>query len=162
MNFYYSRAIIQCLDTYIQELTKKPKLRSDGTATALSQRTEQLIILSKEKIWNWTMKQTMGFAFGHKRLGYTSDLQRSCATVDSGICLQACLMIARDMTLSFDYGLHAALRVWDDDDMDHGFCEACREDAKEQHETGRKQLWNKLPDMFGLESWADLKASELL
>ena len=38
----------------------------------------------------------------------------------------------------------------------NGLCRQCTLAAKGSHEAGRKQIWNKLPSIFGLPEWAEV------
>ncbi len=45
---------------------------------------------------------------------------------------------------------------WNDDDL----CETCQEEAKEIFKISRNDCWNKLPSMFGLPDWEELRSSD--
>ena len=55
------------------------------------------------------------------------------------------------------YGLEApnGLTPWDSEWGSH-ICDSCVQTAKEAHEAGRRELWDKLPKLFGLPRWEEL------
>ncbi|KAJ7637508.1 hypothetical protein B0H17DRAFT_1339515 [Mycena rosella] len=59
--------------------------------------------------------------------------------------------------LDVTYFIHPWLLVGEGMWQLFGLCEACENAAKDQHNVGRLRAWERLPVLFGLPEWKDLK-----
>jgi hypothetical protein len=101
-------------------------------------------------------------AFKHREA--TQAVLRFLVTPASKDCQQSeiCLEAKRNCNEIYAgcFPVNNPLSIWDDGDFEayvDGLCEACNENCWRFHEKARCNIWNDLPDMYGLRPWSVLE-----
>ncbi|KII85846.1 hypothetical protein PLICRDRAFT_115591 [Plicaturopsis crispa FD-325 SS-3] len=77
---------------------------------------------------------------------------RGCLDAYGNPCVSTRDILVRELWVP---GVHPALAFghWN---TSWALCRPCAKDAKKRHREGQEKLWEKLPSLFGLPSWAEL------
>jgi len=121
--------------------------RDDGTLAILSWADQKMCLLATDRV---------RVAHANDMFGWLGEVSPRCRTP------HGCAKIRNGHLVRLWRPPSAALSLfgWKASDWKKGLCDACADIGKKAYKEGRLLLWNKLPSLFGLPEWEELRSQE--